>query len=406
MSKGGEVLIEVKKVSKKFSKDLKRSLFYGLKDVTSAIFGLKQKSNALRPEEFWAVNNISFELRRGECLGLIGHNGAGKSTLLKILNGLIKPDQGEIIMRGKIGALIELGAGFNPILTGRENIYINGQILGLSKKEVDERMDEIIEFSEIAEFIDSPVQNYSSGMKVRLGFAVAAQMKLDILLIDEVLAVGDVGFRIKCYNKIQQLLKNTAVIFVSHSMPSIGRICNTAILMDHGCLKICSENVSVVVNEYNKLFNSKSNSEMNIFSNGIELTNILLNDKPVGAIDLLFNDELCFQLEIQAMEELNNSLVSLVFIDREEKIIASTNTLNFNLFKGTNNVLIGLKNLFNIGEYAVHIVFSKEEPIGYVTIFRYESAFRLFINNSPIISVSPIILENKTIVNNEAICEK
>src|SRR5690606_10301069 len=170
--------------------------------------------------------DVSFKLRRGECIGLIGHNGAGKSSLLKVLNGLYAPDKGQIVMRGKVGALIELGAGFNLILSGRENIYNNAAVLGFSKKEVDQKIQSIIDFSEIEDFIDMPVQNYSSGMKVRLGFAVAAHLEPDILIIDEVLAVGDLGFVLKCFKKIDELLPKTAVIFVSHNMPMVSRICN------------------------------------------------------------------------------------------------------------------------------------------------------------------------------------
>ncbi|MCB0457989.1 MAG: ABC transporter ATP-binding protein, partial [Flavobacteriaceae bacterium] len=207
------VLIKVENLSKKFCKDLKTSLWYGVKDLFSGIRGNK-KERMLRPKEFWAVKDISFELRRGECLGLIGHNGAGKSTLLKMLNGLIYPDAGTITIKGRVGALIELGAGFNPILTGRENIYNNGAILGFTKEKIDKELENIIAFAELEEFIDMPVQNYSSGMKVRLGFAVAAQMEPDILLIDEVLAVGDLGFVLKCFKKIDSLLPNTAIVFV------------------------------------------------------------------------------------------------------------------------------------------------------------------------------------------------
>lgn len=218
-----EVLIKSENISKKFAKSLKKSLFYGVQDLISGITGRDQNKD-LRDDEFWAVKNISFEVRRGECLGLIGHNGAGKSTLLKILNGLIAPDEGTITIKGKIGALIELGAGFNPILTGRENIYNNAAVIGFTKKEIDGKLDAIIAFAELEEFIDMPVQNYSSGMKVRLGFAVAAQMQPDVLIIDEVLAVGDLGFILKCFKQIDSIMPNTAMIFVSHSMPMVARV--------------------------------------------------------------------------------------------------------------------------------------------------------------------------------------
>ena len=256
-----EVLIRAENVGKIFCRDLKKSLLYGLKDSAKDLIGGSRKDNAsnerqLRNAEFWANKGVSFELRRGECLGLIGHNGAGKTTLLKMLNGLIKPDTGRIVMRGRIGALIALGAGFNPILTGRENIYINGSVLGFSKKDIDEKIDGIIEFAEIREFIDSPVQAYSSGMQVRLGFAVASAMDPDILIIDEVLAVGDLGFTIKCMNRIQELLETSAVIFVSHSMPFITRICTQAILLKKGRDVLQSGSVAKVIDRYHQEFNA------------------------------------------------------------------------------------------------------------------------------------------------------
>jgi lipopolysaccharide transport system ATP-binding protein len=188
----------------------------------------------LRPDEFWAVKDVSFELRRGECLGLIGRNGAGKTTLLRMLNGLIKPDTGKIEMKGRVGALIALGAGFNPVLSGRENIYVNAGVMGLGKREIEEKLEEIVDFAEIGEFIDAPLQSYSSGMQVRLGFAASTILDPDVLILDEVLAVGDTSFRYKCYRRMDQMRSRSAVIFVSHDMPNIGRICNLAMVMQKG----------------------------------------------------------------------------------------------------------------------------------------------------------------------------
>ena len=231
-----DTLIRCENVSKKFCRDLKRSLWYGVRD--SAVDLLRMNRNGdgiLRRDEFWANKDISFELKRGESLGLVGHNGAGKTTLLKILYGLIKPDVGHIEIKGRIGGLIALGAGFDPILTGRENIYVNGSILGLSKRYIKDKFDEIVAFSELEEFIDAPVRTYSSGMQVRLGFAVAAVLNQpDILLLDEVLAVGDIGFTIKCLNRMRELVARSAVVFVSHSMPLVTTFCNRVMVMKAG----------------------------------------------------------------------------------------------------------------------------------------------------------------------------
>lgn len=241
-------LVKVEHVSKKFCRSLKQSLWYGVKDLAGELTAQNGEGRLqLRPDEFLAVDDVSFELHRGECLGLIGANGAGKSTLLKLLNGLVRPDAGRITVRGRVGALIELGAGFNPILTGRENVYINGAVLGLSKKEIDARFDEIVAFAEIGDFIDAPVQFYSSGMRVRLGFAVAAHLDPDVLLIDEVLAVGDMAFRIKSMNFLWGLLKSSAsVIIVSHNMYHIQAFSTRAVFLNKGNVQIEGDPARVV----------------------------------------------------------------------------------------------------------------------------------------------------------------
>jgi lipopolysaccharide transport system ATP-binding protein len=231
-----ETLVKVDNVSKKFCRGLKRSLWYGLKDLGNELLGRSHGGDGqLRKDEFWAVRDVSFELRRGECLGLIGGNGAGKTTLLRMLNGLIKPDRGRIEMRGRVGALIALGAGFNPVLTGRENVYINASILGFTNSEIDRKFDDIVDFAELSEFIDSPVRHYSSGMRVRLGFSIAANFKPDILLIDEALAVGDMAFTIRCLNRIAELRsEGVAVIFVSHNELQVRQAAQCCLLLDHG----------------------------------------------------------------------------------------------------------------------------------------------------------------------------
>jgi lipopolysaccharide transport system ATP-binding protein len=189
-----------------------------------------------------------------------------------MLNGLIKPDRGTITMRGRVGALIALGAGFNPILTGRENSYINGSVLGLTKKEIDAKIDEIIDFAEIREFIDTPVQNYSSGMAVRLGFAVATTLEPDILILDEVLAVGDAAFRAKCYKRIGELQDRAAVIFVSHSMEQMARIANSGIVLDRGKVRILGS-IEQAIKLYEETETQQSNKNNGFLRYSEEISN-------------------------------------------------------------------------------------------------------------------------------------
>ncbi len=190
--------------------------------------------DGLRGDEFWALKDISFDLKKGECLGLLGVNGSGKTTLLRLLTGIFPPDKGEISVRGRTGALISVGAGFHPYLSGRENIYLNGAILGMTRGELDSRFDEIVDFSGIDSFLEAPVSTYSSGMKIRLGFAIATAIKPDLLLLDEILAVGDANFRTKCYQRIGKVIESSAVIFVTHDVVQTSRICDSAIVLDKG----------------------------------------------------------------------------------------------------------------------------------------------------------------------------
>lgn len=241
-----ELLVEVEGISKKFARSLKTSLFYGLKDLGRELTG-RAVTPDLRSDEFWALQGVGFQLRRGEAIGIIGHNGAGKSTLLKILTGLIKPTTGEIRMHGRVQALIELGSGMNPILTGRENIYINAAVMGIDKSTIDRKLEDIIAFAELEEFIDMPFQNYSSGMKVRLGFAIAINVDPDILIIDEVLSVGDSKFKRKARLEFEKLLKkDVAIIFVSHNLHEVNKITQRCIWLDRGQVAAFGETHKVI----------------------------------------------------------------------------------------------------------------------------------------------------------------
>jgi ABC-type polysaccharide/polyol phosphate transport system ATPase subunit len=198
---------------------------------------LRSRLRALRPrtEEFWALRDVSFAVHRGETLGIIGDNGAGKSTLLKLLSSVTTPTRGQITIRGRLSALIEVGSGFHPELTGRENIYLSGSLLGMRRREIASKLDRIIEFAGVSDFIDTPVKRYSSGMYLRLGFSIAAHLEPDILLLDEVLAVGDAEFQAKCLERVNELHRNgRTIVFISHDLFAVQRLCKRVVLLSHG----------------------------------------------------------------------------------------------------------------------------------------------------------------------------
>lgn len=228
-----DVVLSATSLGRKHCADLARTLRYGVSDIAGE-FGFP-RSRDLRPGEFWAVDDVSFELRRGEALGVVGRNGAGKSTLLRLLSGLLKPDRGEVRRQGRLGALIELGIGFNPLLTGHENVAISAVLQGCTRLEAARLADDVVEFSELGAYMDAPLQSYSTGMKARLSYALAASLKPDILLVDEVLAVGDLGFQRKCIAHMQAYLRNGgALMFVSHNVNHVQLLCQRALLLDQG----------------------------------------------------------------------------------------------------------------------------------------------------------------------------
>ena len=233
-------------------------------NLRGAVAGLGNRlfgrSQAEDDQTLWALHEVSFEVERGKALALVGPNGAGKTTTLKLLSRIARPTSGRIKVNGRLSAFIELGAGFHPDLSGRENIYLNGSILGLSKKEIDAKLDRIVAFSGLERFLDTPVKRYSSGMYVRLGFAVAVHVEPEVLLVDEVLAVGDMAFQRKCLDKIEEIRsKGTTIVFVSHNMRAVESLCDRAVWLDEGRIRSIGDTLSVVAaytNEVNRAMTS------------------------------------------------------------------------------------------------------------------------------------------------------
>lgn len=300
-------------------------MLYGVKDIGRNMIGLSSHSDRLRKGEFWAVDDVSFEIKKGETLGVIGPNGSGKTTLLKMLNGIFWPDKGKIAINGRVGALIEVGAGFHPLLTGRENIYINAAILGMTKRDVDEKFDDIVEFADIGDFIDMPVKFYSSGMFVRLGFAVAVHCEPEILLVDEVLAVGDEGFQNKCFNKIGELRKNgTTTIIVSHNMHIVSTFTRKVVFLNNGKAKYFN-NVAEGIKQYTNLFINKEDLGIDKICSG--------NDK-INFFDVEINKRIFYPGESFLIFMKYESLVVYEDVDIDTAIYSGNEPLHY--FQATN----------------------------------------------------------------------
>ena len=322
-------VVSVENVSKKFCRGLQRGMLYTTTDVARDMIGLRGPNDRLRPEEFWATKDLSFELNRGESLGLLGTNGAGKSTLLKMLNGIIRPDLGEIRMRGRIGALIEVGAGFHPMLTGRENIYVNGAILGMKKRELDAKFDDIVSFSGLAgDILDAPVKTYSSGMYVRLGFSVAIHCDPEILLVDEVLSVGDGAFRVRCADWIAGFLRRQGtLILVSHYLPTIRECCNKAIYMEYGQCKYYGDTMGglqMYQDAQNRSMAANNGQQSKLKAGSpLQFRSLKLQDADTGFVSEEFDHEqpFCVKMEIEARETTAGAHLHLVFPGPDGKTV-------------------------------------------------------------------------------------
>lgn len=244
-------MIELKNVSMKFNLGIEKN--NSLKETFIRFFQFNKKKKH-KNEEFWALKNVSFNVEKGEVVGLIGTNGAGKSTLLKVVSGVMKPTKGKVQVHGVISPMIELGAGFDLDLTARENIYLNGAVLGYSKQFLDEKFEEIVEFSELRDFLDVPVKNFSSGMTAKLAFSISTAVNPEILIVDEILSVGDIKFQEKSKNKMLELIQGgTTVLYVSHSLQAIKEICTKVVWLDHGKVVKIGETKEICNEYYNKV---------------------------------------------------------------------------------------------------------------------------------------------------------
>ena len=271
-------ILEIQSVSKRFSIHHEEQPYLSLRDKLAGL--AKFKSSKKNDEDFWALKDVSFNVMSGESIGIIGRNGAGKSTLLKILSKITPPSQGRIICRGRIASLLEVGTGFHPELTGRENVYLNGSILGMRKKEINARFDEIVDFAGTEKFLDTPLKHYSSGMQLRLAFAVAAFLEPEILVIDEVLAVGDAEFQKKCLRKMEDVSKSgRTILFVSHNMAALESLCGKSFLLHNGQLNFGGA-TSEVIHRYMNLTKENSYDHGGVIS--------FDNDfKPISKIEVL-----------------------------------------------------------------------------------------------------------------------
>jgi lipopolysaccharide transport system ATP-binding protein len=358
-----DIAIRVSNISKKYI--IGKQKDSSLRGSIQGVFNRKLAQG----DEFLALNDVSFDIKKGDIVGVIGKNGAGKSTLLKILSQITKPSTGRIEINGRIASLLEVGTGFHPELTGRENIYLNGTILGMTRKEVSSKFDEIVEFSGVEKFIDTPVKHYSSGMYVRLAFAVAAHLEPEILIIDEVLAVGDAEFQKKCLGKMQDVAQHgRTVIFVSHNMPSVKALCNRGIVIQKGALVFNGEiqdaiDFYQIQNVKMRSTKFKMNSDSPKINDSVELIDFDIVSRKGSLLTMLSGID--FILKFYSYVE--NKTVDLTFevVNQDDVIVfhnGATVTAESNSEIGEYLVTCSLpEQLLNAGIYSVNLIFGENQ---------------------------------------------
>jgi lipopolysaccharide transport system ATP-binding protein len=389
-----DTIIKVENLSKKYiigHQQEGRSNYTALRDVISngaksLIQKIKHptKSNNNKYEEFWALDDVSFEIKRGEAVGIIGRNGAGKSTLLKILSRITEPTKGKVSIKGRVASLLEVGTGFHPELTGRENIYLNGAILGMSRMEIKKKFDEIIDFAEVEKFLDTPVKRYSSGMYVRLAFAVAAHLEPEILVVDEVLAVGDAAFQKKCLGKMGDVAEKEGrtVLFVSHNMGAINTLCSVSIWLEAGQVVEIGKCDRIAEKYLAKSYNSSHFIEYKLIANKkAQITSVrLANSSNIATADFSCGEEIVAEISFVVNEKIIGCHVACIVTTNEGyHLFSSADTdTNPSLFaeRLPGNYLVKVKlptRLLNAGSYHIAIglgipgieVFDRQEAVSF-----------------------------------------
>jgi lipopolysaccharide transport system ATP-binding protein len=318
-----EVALQMEHVYKKFRKG---EIYNSLRDLLPALTGRMFRQQELRESdkrEFWALQDISFEVKRGEAFGIIGHNGAGKSTILKILSRIMNLTKGHMAVHGRLSALIEVAAGFHPDLTGRENIFLNGTILGMTKREIESKFDRIVAFSELEEFIDTPVKRYSSGMYARLGFSVAAHVDPDVLIVDEVLSVGDYIFQQRCMERMSSVINGgTTVLFVSHNLKAVTELCPRAMLLEHGKVATIGLTESVI-RRY--LSNALKPAEGDV-NKSVSISQCRVRDHAGEQLKFESGEIVWVDIDVTARQAVEKLAVVIWITDQSQYIVFSTST--------------------------------------------------------------------------------
>lgn len=327
-------VIEINGLGKKY-RIRKTERYLALRDIiTDSVKNIFRKKDESK-KDFWALRDINLKIEKGERIGIIGRNGAGKSTLLKILSRITWPTTGEAVIRGRLASLLEVGTGFHPELTGRENIYLNGSILGLRRLEIDRQFDAIVDFSGVETFLDTPLKNYSSGMQLRLAFAVAAHLEPEVLLIDEVLAAGDMEFQKKCLGKMEQVSKQhgRTILFVSHNMNQLKHLCNTALLLDKGEITFYGKPDAVIKKYSESIYTNNNYYWCNDQpENDFSITEVGLKNRnnPVSA-PVKINDSIFLEVSLKAKQNINNSLIAIRFTNQENIPVYTTTSADYDL---------------------------------------------------------------------------